>query len=242
MYGLQRHYPWNVGEDDPNDLAAAKAQLAALAKRPQINPNAAAMIAAQGLAPFAQHAMAAPNPNAFFGGGAAQAAQVVPVHVAHQCGAPHLAGAPWELLAQFLQSAAFNVALPQRGRFNPDGFYGNVPTKGATEDLPLTSASAIAAGATANMTQTVQKPFQGDKIMLFGDVGSFVITSITAAGQTVTASAGDLPASVYQYVDSWPNIGLPPLTAGASIVLAVRNVSAVAANMSGSIRGKTGEG
>lgn len=236
MYGLAR-MPWNVGEDEEHPMVAA------LAKRPQINPNAAALIAAQGLGGnFAQKAMAQQNPAQQFLQGAAFGGNRVPSHVAVSCGAPHLAGAPFEELAQFLQSVQFNVALPQRQAFDPTGFYGNLPRKGATEDLPLTSASAIAAGGTFNMTQTVQKPFQGEKIMLFGDVTSFVITSITAAGQTVTASAGDLPASIYGYVDSWPNIGLPPLTAGASIVLAVRNIGGAAQSMSGSIRGRTGEG
>lgn len=224
MNGLSRYqFPWNVGEDD------VKAMLA----HPSVSPSPRLYETAR-LAPAlsmlgAQH-FAQPA-----------APPVVPAHVANQCGAPHLAGAPFEALFQHLANARFNVALPQRVPFDPSGFYNSVPAKAATETLPLTAATAIAAGATGSLSAVVQKPFQGTKLILTGDLGSFQITSITAAGQTVTAASGEIPASVYENVDSWPNIGFPALTAGASIVIAVRNASNNAANLFGSIRGHTGE-
>ncbi len=220
--------PWNVGEDD---AAAVKAALARRSTSPmsQFNPaRMAQTFGGQFGNPFAAQA---PSPVA-----------TVPPHVAQACGAPHLTGQSIEALFQHLENARFNVALPQRGPFDPSGYYNSLPQKAATETLPLSPAVAIAAGATSSLSAVVQKPFQGTKLILTGDLGSFQITSITAAGQTVTAASGEIPASVYENVDSWPNIGFPALTAGASIVIAVRNASGVAANLFGSIRGHTGEG
>lgn len=142
-------------------------------------------------------------------------------------------------LAQILdQGVGMRMAVD--GKFSQEMFYKSMPTKTRMEQLPLSPLS-LGAGLSGTMSVVVQKPFKGTKLSMFGDTGSFVISSITAAGQTVTAASGLIPAGRYALVDSWPNIAFPALTAGATIAITATNSSAVAAVLSAVIDGETGE-
>ena len=155
-------------------------------------------------------------------------------------------GHPWcGFLARQIQRA-FDQGVGMRmavdGRFSPEQFYRSMPTKTRMEPLPLGTTGSIAAGGTFTFQAIVQKPFKGTKLTFSGDVNSFIITNITAAGMTVTAAGGSIPMARYQLVDSWPNIALPALTAGATISISVTNFSGAAAQALGVIDGETGEG
>ena len=154
-------------------------------------------------------------------------------------------GHPWcGFLAQQLQqimNGGLGFRMAVDGRFSPEQFYRGMPSKTRMEPLPLGSSGAIAAGGTFTYQAIVQKPFKGTKLSFVGDTGSFIITNITAAGQTVTAAGGSIPMGRYAVVDSWPNIALPALTAGATISIAVTNTSGAPATAVGVIDGETGE-
>lgn len=144
-----------------------------------------------------------------------------------------------ELIA-FMQGG-IQVSQRVSGPFNASEFQRGAPTKLRREDLPLGSIVALGPGLTARFTATVQKPFVGRKLILAGETTAFVVASIVAQGQTMTAAAGDIPADAYANVDSFDNIAFPAMGSGASVVIEVRNVSGAPASLFASIRGETGE-
>lgn len=121
--------------------------------------------------------------------------------------------------------------------FNPRAYNAEIPRTQALQTVGFTPATAIAAGASATMVATIEKPGQFSKLTTAGDVGSFVILSFTAAGNTISAGGGEIPAQEYAKLDELENIGIPWLNTSSRVTMVVQNVSAVPASLRASLRG-----
>lgn len=229
--------PWNVGEDDPNGYAQGPGGKvpAQMMQRQFAGPmqNYAQQLQQQPqYAPQYAQPFTPPPPQFTSPQDAAAWCAQFPNHPQ----APSI----MQQIARMM-AGGFGVRQQIDGPFSAEMFYKSMPSKVRSEPLPLSPALAVAAAASATMSVTIQKPFKGRKLTLSAAAASFVITSITAAGTTMTAASGTIPASRYSLVDSFDNLAFPALTSGATIVLQVTNVSAVVADLYGVIDGETGE-
>lgn len=109
------------------------------------------------------------------------------------------------------------------------------PTRWSDQQLGLGS-TAIAAGATVNITVTNAKRGMIKGLRLTSDTGGAsptLVNSITAAGQTLLAGSTSVPAAFYSMVDSLGNLSSPELMPNSPLVVNITNPGGAPATVNG---------
>lgn len=106
--------------------------------------------------------------------------------------------------------------------------------------LPLSSATAIAAGAEATLSVNVQKPFQPEKLILSSaDIAGWVVLDVKVGTRSQFASDGDAPAEAFTATAVYAGFEMDPASPGIVITVRVRNDNAAAAAISGMLYGQS---
>lgn len=113
----------------------------------------------------------------------------------------------------------------------------SMPTRWSDQDVGLGS-TAVAGAATVAIQTTAAKRGKVTRLQLsvinpaapgVPFIGGILILSITAAGETLLASAAGVPAERYAQVDSFGNLSSPLLAPNTPLVVTVLNLTAATA-------------
>lgn len=143
----------------------------------------------------------------------------------------------WNMQGYVPQQASLPIVHGTVQAFDPNSVAVSMPTRQALQTVGFTPATLIAAGASTTMIATIEKPMTPSKLTFGGDIASFVVLSMTAAGNTIIAGGGEIPCAEWQKFDELENIGIGFLNTSTRVSMVVQNISGAAANLRASLRG-----
>lgn len=100
-------------------------------------------------------------------------------------------------------------------------------------------ATALTAGAVADVTLTPQRLFRGDKLILLPDAVGLILDDILTENRSVAAGAGGVPVEAFGPTVYDNNLQIYTVQIGGQIVFRFRNPTGGTINVSGVIIGNT---